>query len=449
MSGDISIPELLKKKRNGDELTSDEINFFIQNVVSGNIQDSQTGAMLMAMYLKGLTDNETVSLTAAMVHSGDQLLWNPEWKDILVDKHSTGGCGDKISLVLAPALAACGFKVPMISGRGLEHTGGTLDKMESIAGFRVQLSETEMKYALETAGCFIAGPTMTLTPGDKELYKRRDVTATVDSIPLVVASIISKKVAEGTKALVMDVKVGNAAFFQSEDKARTLASKLIKVSAGFNVQTSVVLTRMDTPIGRAVGNSLEVAEAIDCLKGNGPCDVVELVSTLGGTILEMKGHVNTLNEGKKIISKVLNSGEALEKFRLMLICQGVTEVNAKALCQGDMWSVLPSVSPNYITIIKANSTGIVKEVNALRVAKAVWKLGAGRSKADEGIDYKVGVRLLHVQGEKVKIGDGLMEVHHNSPELPANIRKQLEEAIDISENGDETVQSIIIDIITA
>lgn len=448
MSGDISIPELLKKKRNGDELTSAEIHFFIKNVVNGNIQDSQTGAMLMAMYLKGLTDNETESLTAEMVQSGDQLHWNPEWKDILVDKHSTGGCGDKISLVLAPALAACGFKVPMISGRGLEHTGGTLDKLESIAGFRVQLSEMEMKYALETAGCFIAGPTKNLTPADKELYKRRDVTATVDSIPLVVASIISKKVAEGTKTLVMDVKVGSAAFFQSEDKARTLASMLIKVSAGFKVQTRVVLTRMDAPIGRAVGNSLEVAEAIDCLKGNGPHDVVELVSTLGGTILEMKGHVKTLNEGKEIILKVLNSREALEKFRLMLISQGVTEVNATALCQGDMWSVLPSVSLNHVTIIKANSSGIVK-VDALRVAKAVWKLGAGRSKADEDIDHKVGIRLLHVEGEKVKIGEGLMEVHHNSSELPADIRKQLEEAIDVSENGDETVQSLIIDIIRA
>jgi len=447
MSGNISIPELLKKKRNGDELTSDEINFFIQNVVSKKIEDAQTGAMLMAMYLKGLTDNETESLTAAMVHSGDQLHWNPEWKDILVDKHSTGGCGDKISLVLAPALAACGFKVPMMSGRGLEHTGGTLDKLESIAGFRVQLSETEMKDALETAGCFIAGPTEKLTPGDKELYKLRDVTATVDSIPLVVASIISKKVAEGTKTLVMDVKVGSAAFFQNEAEARNLASKLIKVSAGFEVQTRVVLTRMDTPVGRAVGNSLEVAEAIDCLKGNGPHDVVELVSTLGGVILEMKGHVKTLNEGKKIILDVLNSGEALEKFRLMLISQGVTEVNATALCQGDMWSVLPSVLPNQVTIIKANSSGIVKEVDAMRVAKAAWKLGAGRSKAGDSVDPKVGIRLLHVEGEKVKIGEGLMEVHHNSSELDADIRKQLEEAIVISEN--ETVRSLIIDIITA
>jgi len=448
MSGDISIPGLLRKKRNGDELTSEEINFFIQNVVSGNIQDSQTGAMLMAMYLNGLTDNETVSLTSAMIHSGDQFQWNPEWEDILVDKHSTGGCGDKISLVLAPALAACGFKVPMISGRGLEHTGGTLDKLESIAGFCVQLSETEMKYALETAGCFIAGSTMTLTPGDKELYKLRDVTATVDSIPLVIASIISKKVAEGAKTLVMDVKVGSAAFFQNEDKARTLASMLIKVSSGFGVQTRAVLTRMDTPVGRAVGNSLEVAEAIDCLKGNGPRDVVELVSTLGGIILEMKGHVKTLTEGKENILKVLNSGEALEKFRLMLISQGVTEVTATTLCQEDMWSVLPSVSPNHVTIIKANSSGTVIEVDALRVAKAVHKLGAGRSKADEPVDHKVGIRLLHVEGEKVKIGEGLMEVHHNSSELPADIHKQLEEAINISENGDETVQSLIIDIIT-
>ncbi|GFG35736.1 hypothetical protein Cfor_03921 [Coptotermes formosanus] len=448
MSGIISIPELLKKKRDGDELTPEEINFFIQNVVTGNVQDCQTGAMLMAMYLNGLTDEETVSLTTAMVHSGDQLHWNPEWEEFLVDKHSTGGCGDKISLVLAPALAACGFKVPMISGRGLEHTGGTLDKLESIAGFRVQLSETEMKSALETAGCFIAGPTMTLAPGDKELYKRRDVTATVDSIPLVVASIISKKVAEGTKTLVMDVKVGSAAFFQSEDKARTLASMLIKVSSGLGVKTRAVLTRMNTPIGRAVGNSLEVAEAIECLKGNGPCDVVELVSTLGGIILEMKGHVKTLNDGKDTILNVLNSGEALEKFRLMLISQGVTEVIATTLCQGDMWSVLPSVSPNHITVIKAYSSGVITEVDALRVAKAAWKLGAGRSKADEPIDHKVGIRLLRVQGEKVKEGEGLMEVYHNSPELPVDIHKQLEEAIVISEKADKTVQSLIIDIIT-
>lgn len=447
MSGDISVPELLQRKRNGDELTSEEIHLFIQSVVTGTAQDCQIGAMLMAMYLNGLTDQETVSLTTAMVQSGDQLCWNPEWEDLLVDKHSTGGCGDKISLVLAPALAACGFKVPMISGRGLEHTGGTLDKLESIPGFRVQLLEKEMQSALETAGCFIAGPTATLAPADKELYKRRDVTATVNSIPLCVGSIISKKVAEGTKTLVMDVKVGKAAFFKSEDEARALASMLIKVSTGLGVQTRVALTNMDSPIGRAVGNSLEVAEAIDCLKGNGPHDVVELVTTLGGIILEMKGRANTLKEGKETVLNILNSGEALEKFRLMLICQGVTKEIAMTLCQGDMCSVLPSVPPDQITITKAYSSGTVTKVDALKVAKAVWKLGAGRSKADEPIDHRVGIRLLHVQGEKVKEGEGLIEIHHSSPEINADIRRQLEEAILISDNSNEMETSLIIDII--
>lgn len=447
MSRDISIPELLQKKKNGDQLTSEEIHLFIQSVVTGMAQDCQIGAMLMAMYLKGLTDQETVSLTTAMVHSGDQLSWNPEWKDLLVDKHSTGGCGDKISLVLAPALAACGFKVPMISGRGLEHTGGTLDKLESIPGFCVQLLEKEMQSALETAGCFIAGPTATLAPADKELYKRRDVTATVDSIPLCVASIISKKVAEGTKTLVMDVKVGEAAFFKSEDEARTLASKLIKVSAGLGVQTRVALTNMDSPIGQAVGNSLEVAEAIDCLKGKGPHDVVELVATLGGIVLEMKGHAKTLKEGKETVLNVLNSGEALEKFRLMLICQGVAKEVATALCQGDMCSVLPSVPPDHITITKAYSSGTITKVDALKVAKAVWKLGAGRSKADEPIDHRVGIRLLRMQGEKVKEGDGLIEIYHNSPQLNADIHRQLEEAILISDNPNGMEHLLIIDII--
>ncbi|XP_069678312.1 thymidine phosphorylase-like [Periplaneta americana] len=444
----ITCPDLLRKKRDGHELTEEEIELFINYVVNGVAEDCQIGAMLMAIYLNGLSEKETINLTKSMVNSGEKLEWNTKWENLLVDKHSTGGCGDKISLILAPALAACGFKVPMMSGRGLEHTGGTLDKLESIPGFRVELTNSEMKAALETVGCFIAGTTSTLSPGDRELYKRRDITATVDSIPLIVASIVSKKVAEGTKTLIMDVKVGSAGFMKSEVTARDLASKLIKVSASLGVQTRAVLSTMDSPIGHNVGNALEVAEAIECLRGGGPDDIRELVTTLGGVVLQMKGRVKTLDEGKNVILNAIKSGEALKKFQSMLTCQGVVKKVATELCQGNMWTVLPAVAPGQITVIKAPISGRIVEVDALQVAKAVWKLGAGRSKAAEPIDYSVGVKLVHLKGDRVEKGDDLMEIHHKSPKLSSSIRKQLEDSFVIQYALDKPVQSPIITIIS-
>ncbi|KAJ9601032.1 hypothetical protein L9F63_000767, partial [Diploptera punctata] len=442
MRKNFDFPDLLRVKRDGEELTAEEINWIIKEVVNKSADDCQIGALLMAIYLNGFTDQETMDLTKAMISSGEQLKWNAEWEDLLVDKHSTGGCGDKVSIALAPALAACGFKVPMLSGRGLEHTGGTLDKLESIPGFNVQISNEEMHTALVKAGCFISGPTPSIAPGDRELYKRRDVTATVDSIPLIAGSIISKKVAAGTKVLIMDVKAGNAAFFKTVDSAR----ELISVSAGLGVQTQAALTRMDAPIGRSIGNSLEVVEAIECLKGEGTCDLDELVTTFGGMILHMKGRTETLDEGKKMTMEKLQNGEALKKFETMLICQGVDRNTADIICNGNMRSVLPKVPENQVTVIRSCEPGFIGKLDAMLIARASWKLGAGRSKADEQIDYRVGIILLRVVGDFVNKGVGIMEVHHNTPELNKEIQMLLEDSIIMTKDKVEPV-SLIIDIV--
>ncbi|XP_042076133.1 thymidine phosphorylase-like isoform X1 [Haplochromis burtoni] len=287
----ITIPDLIRKKRDGGQLSDDEIKAFIQAVKEKTIQDSQTGAMLMAIWLNGMVSAEIKALTREMMSSGEVMEWPDEWKNFMVDKHSTGGVGDKVSLVLAPALAACGCKVPMFSGRGLAHTGGTLDKLESIPGFKVEQSREQILKILDSVGCCIVGQTETLVPADRVLYALRDITSTVDSLPLVTGSIISKKGAESLSALVLDVKFGRAAICKDFESATELAQMLVEAGNGLGIRTAAVLSGMNSTIGRCVGNSVEVIESLETLKGNGPDDLMELVTTQGDDVAQQLSSV--------------------------------------------------------------------------------------------------------------------------------------------------------------
>uniref|UniRef100_A0A5F7ZTU3 Thymidine phosphorylase n=1 Tax=Macaca mulatta TaxID=9544 RepID=A0A5F7ZTU3_MACMU len=328
------LPELIRIKRDGGRLSEADIRGFVAAVVNGSAQGAQIGAMLMAIRLQGMDLEETSVLTQALAQSGQQLEWPEAWHQQLVDKHSTGGVGDKVSLVLAPALAACGCKVPMISGRGLGHTGGTLDKLESIPGFNVTQSPEQMQALLEQAGCCIVGQSEQLVPADGILYAARDVTATVDSLPLITASILSKKLVEGLSALVIDVKFGGAAVFPNQEQARELARTLVGVGASLGLRVAAALTAMDKPLGRCVGNALEVEEALLCMDGAGPPDLRDLVTTLGGALLWLSGHAGTQAQGAARVAAALDNGSALGRFERMLAAQGVDPGLARALCSG-------------------------------------------------------------------------------------------------------------------
>ncbi|KAK5896257.1 hypothetical protein CgunFtcFv8_009877 [Champsocephalus gunnari] len=324
-----SVQDLIRKKRDGKMLANEEIKTFIDAVTNKTIQDCQTGAMLMAIWQKGMVPEEVETLTREMMSSGEVMSWPKEWAGLVVDKHSTGGVGDKVSLVLAPALAACGCKVPMISGRGLAHTGGTLDKLESIPGFNIHQSAAQILEILGSVGCCIVGQTETLVPADRVLYDLRDATSTVDSLPLITASIVSKKGAESLSALVLDVKFGRAALYKDLDSARELAQSLVHAGNLLGMRTAAALSCMDAVIGRCVGNSLEVMESLETLKGRGPEDLMELVTTLGGLLLQMTGSVSDLSEGRRKISDAVIGGAALSKFQAMMEAQGVANETAR------------------------------------------------------------------------------------------------------------------------
>ncbi|KAI5732844.1 hypothetical protein M8J76_004760 [Diaphorina citri] len=400
MSG---IIELLRKKRSGNELSSEEIAKFVNLTVTGTAEDSQIGAMLMAMFINGLTNEETIALTKSMVDSG--------------------GVGDKVSIPLVPALAACGLKVPMVSGRGLDFSGGTLDKLESIPGYQVNCSTADLKAKLSEVGCFIVGANKQLSPGDQILYRVRDVTATVDNLSLCSASILSKKVAEGTKYLVIDVKVGEASFFKTYEKAKEMAELLIKVSKGLNLEARAVLTRMSSPIGYTVGNALEIEESILCLRG--------------AHLLEMSKQVSSLDEGKALIRHVLRSGLALNKFYEMLLHQGVSSNIAQTLCHGQIWEVLPKAQ--YVTCLHTKSAGVVEDINGIILAKVTHALGAGRTFASQPINHSVGVRLTKTCGDFVVAGEVWVEVHHSQPkESIQSLLYDIEHAITIREDPSST-----------
>lgn len=415
---------IIARKRDGQELTQEEMTAFVRGATDGSWADYQLSALLMAIFLRGMTSAEMRHYTEAMLHSGVvaelSSIRRPK-----ADKHSTGGVGDKISLHLAPMVAACGVAVPMISGRGLGHSGGTLDKLESIPGFRVDLSLAEFRAQLEKIGLALIGQTAELAPADKKLYALRDVTATVECIPLICGSILSKKLAEGIDVLVLDVKHGRGAFMKDRARARELAQALVSVATAMGTPTRALLTAMDQPLGRAVGNALEVAESIACLQGNGPADTMEVTWALGEQMLLLARVAGSAPEARSRLQQAITSGAAREKFREMVAAQGG---DARVV---DEPRRLPQAPVT--TAITADRAGFVSEVDAMGVALAALRLGAGRSRADGEIDPAVGIGGLAKIGERVAAGAPLCTVHARDESALPEVQAMLGRAIAISD----------------
>ncbi|HMP03700.1 MAG TPA: thymidine phosphorylase [Gemmatales bacterium] len=414
--------DIIRKKRDDQTLTAAEIEAFIQGATLGHWEKYQVSAMLMAIFFRGLSPAETTALTTAMIASGSRL----DWSDLpgpKLDKHSTGGVGDKTSLILAPLVVACGGKVPMMSGRGLGHTGGTLDKLEAIPGFRVGLSLAEFRQAMEKVGCGLIGQTAEVAPADKLLYALRDVTATVESIPLIAASIMSKKIAEGVDALVIDVKVGQGAFMKNYNDAEELAETLVGIGHDEGVRTLAFITDMEQPLGTALGNSLEIIESLEVLKGRGPEDVATLSVKLAAAMLWLGGLAKDQAEADDKIRQALSSGRGLDVFRQILRQQGGSEEIV------DDYGKLPT-APHRRTLT-ADRAGGVTAVHAEKLGLGSMILGAGRERMEDKVDHAVGV-LLHVKrGAKVEAGQPLLEIHYRDEARLARALPLLEQAIEI------------------
>ncbi len=414
--------ELIIKKRDGKKLSNEEIEWIIAQYTNDSLPDYQMAALLMAAFIRGLDANETWAWTKAMLESGIQI----DFSDVdgaKVDKHSTGGVGDKISIPLAPIVAAAGVKVPMISGRGLGHTGGTLDKLESIPGFRTDLSVEMFKRNVKDVGVAMIGQTEQLAPADKRIYALRDVTGTVESIPLICASIMSKKLAEGINGLVLDVKVGSGAFMQSIDRARELAKTLVGIGKSAGVKTVALITNMDQPLGWAVGNALEIRESIEILKGKGPEDTTELTVTLAGYMMFVGGVVDSAEEGKQKALKIIENGAGLEKFKDMVRAQnGNPDV-------GDNPDLLPTA--RYIKEIKAPTDGIIVKMDTRRIGRAGVLLGAGRMKKEDSIDPAVGFSVLKKIGSKVNKEEPIALIHYNNASRIEDVEREYLKAVEI------------------
>jgi pyrimidine-nucleoside phosphorylase len=404
--GTVLFPQhVIARKRDGGELSREEIGSFVRGAVDGSWADYQLSALLMAIFLKGMTAGETAMLTEAMLGSGITADLSAV-RSRKADKHSTGGVGDKVSLHLAPMVAACGVAVPMVSGRGLGHTGGTLDKLESIPGFRVGLSIADYARQVGEIGLCLIGQTAELAPADRKLYGLRDVTATVECIPLICASILSKKLAEGIDVLVLDVKFGRGAFMSDKARARELAVAITTVAKAMGKPTRAVMTAMDEPLGHAVGNALEVVESIGCLKGEGAADLMEVTYVLGAHMLVLAGAAKDTGEARTRLEEGVASGAALAKFRAMVAAQGGDARVA------DDPSLLPKA--RLVRELASPRAGFVTDVDALGVALAALHLGAGRSRAEDPVDHAVGVDRLAKVGAAVKAGEPLCRIHANS-----------------------------------
>jgi pyrimidine-nucleoside phosphorylase len=434
--------DLIRRKRDGGELSDDEIRAFIAGVTDGSWPDYQISALLMAIVWRGLSLDETVVLTNAMVRSGERLDLS-EFGGVPVDKHSTGGVGDKLSLVIAPLVAACGGLVPMMSGRGLGHTGGTLDKLESIPGFRTSLTLPEMRAALRRTRCVLIGQTAEIAPADRRLYALRDVTGTVESIPLICGSILSKKIAEGIGALVLDVKVGAGAFMKTADDARRLATWLVEIAERNGVRTEAVLTAMEIPLGRAVGNANEVIESLETLKGNGPRDIEDLSVLFAARMLVLAGVASSETDAMTQVRAALTNGKGLETFAAIIEQQGG---DPKVV---DDYGRMPK--PAAEDVLVAPDDGTVIAMQAELVGRAAVALGAGRDRADAGVDAAAGIDILAPVGTAVRRGDPVFRLACSDAARQPAAKALLAQALKIGEPAAATslsAASPVIDRIT-
>jgi len=413
--------DVIRAKRDGGRLADEQIDWVIDAYTRGVVAEEQMSALAMAIFLRGMDASETARWTGAMIDSGDRLALKVARPT--VDKHSTGGVGDKITLPLAPLVAACGAAVPQLSGRGLGHTGGTLDKLESIPGWRAELSTEDISRQLDEVGAVVCAATDGLAPADRKLYALRDVTSTVESVPLIASSIMSKKIAEGAAGLVLDVKVGSGAFMKTREQARELAAAMVEIGAAHGVRTTALLTDMGTPLGRAVGNAVEVAEAVEVLRGEGPADVVALTLALAREMLDLAG----LTEADP--AEALASGRAYETWCRMIRAQG-----------GDPDAELPR--PRHVHVVEAGQTGILSTMDAYGVGVAAWRLGAGRERRGEPVQHAAGIRCLVKPGEHVEAGRPVFELHTDTPEaVPAALAAldgALSYSVDHPADGDAT-----------
>jgi pyrimidine-nucleoside phosphorylase len=431
------IPELIRKKREGFSLSENEIKCFVDGAGKGAWPDYQLSAMLMAIFFEGMTTRETSNLTHHMASSGKILSW-PDLPGPAIDKHSTGGVGDKTSIILGPLAAACGVFVPMISGRGLGHTGGTLDKLESIPGFNVRLNLDSFEKILRTLGIAMIGQTTEIAPADRILYSLRDVTATVESIPLITASILSKKIAEGIQGLIMDVKTGMGAFMPEVAKARKLAKSIVNTARKSGIHCQAIITNMDSPLGYKIGNALEIQECIEILKGNGPEDTRELSINLAAKMVQMGGIKPDLNEATRLVRDKLANGEGLAKFSALIQAQG-----------GD-----PRVidNPNMLEVstqtfkIKAPESGWLNAIDASKLGWAACHLGAGRDKAEASVDAGVGIILHRKPSCQVTKGDIIMEIRHRNGEGLEKASELCQHSLVIDEKPQSEIHLILEEI---
>lgn len=413
--------DIIEKKRDGQTLTKEEIEFFIEGYTNGDIPDYQASSLAMAIFFQDMNEEERAALTMEMVNSGDVIDLS-KINGIKVDKHSTGGVGDTTTLVLAPLVAAVGVPVAKMSGRGLGHTGGTIDKLESIDGFHVEISEADFIKLVNEDQVAVIGQTGNLTPADKKLYALRDVTGTVNSIPLIASSIMSKKIAAGADAIVLDVKTGNGAFMKTLEDAEALAHAMVSIGNNVGRNTMAIISDMSQPLGRAVGNALELKEAIDTLNGQGPEDLTELVLTLGSQMVVLAERANTLEEARQLLNEAIENGSALDKFKTFLENQGgdASVVNSPEL--------LPTAE--YQIDYKAKSSGVVSELIANEIGVASMMLGAGRQTKEDDIDLSVGIVLNKKVGDNVNVGESLLTIHSNRENVD-DVIKKLDESIEI------------------
>ena len=413
--------DIIEKKRDGKSLSKEEIEFFIKGYTEGDIPDYQASSLAMAIFFQDMNEEERAALTMAMVNSGDVIDLS-KINGIKVDKHSTGGVGDTTTLVLAPLVAAVGVPVAKMSGRGLGHTGGTIDKLESIDGFHVEISEADFIKLVNEDQVAVIGQTGNLTPADKKLYALRDVTGTVNSIPLIASSIMSKKIAAGADAIVLDVKTGNGAFMKTLEDAEALAHAMVSIGNNVGRNTMAIISDMSQPLGRAIGNALELKEAIDTLNGQGPEDLTELVLTLGSQMVVLAERASTLEEARQLLNEAIENGSALDKFKTFLENQGG---DASVV---DSLELLPTAE--YQIDYKAKSSGVVSELIANEIGVASMMLGAGRQTKEDDIDLSVGIVLNKKVGDNVNEGESLLTIHSNRENVD-DVIKKLDESIEI------------------